>query len=453
MTIFNNTLYVSKGSGSNGIDTVYQVGTAGTLPTLATAASAPITVLPGFPTTSAKNAGATTDYPFGLWFANATTLYVADEGDGVAKDAAGSSTAGLQKWILTNGAWQLAYVLQNGLNLGQQYSIPNYPASINPATDGLRNITGQVNSNGTVTIWAVTSTESANGDQGADPNMLVSITDTLANTTAAGAANEKFTVLSTASAGEVYRGIAFAPSSTTMQNVPLVLSAATPSLPTIAQGGLAFAMGQNMAPAADEIIGPLPTDWPGASVSIKDSTGAINLAPLAYVSPDQITFQVPAGAAAGSATVTVNAPGSTQTATNVQIAAVSPGLFTVDGLSVAAAYAQLVTPSGSQTIEPAYAINQEGSYSPTPMSMGTAGDSVYLSIYATGAADAGMANITVTVNGVACKVLYAGTAGFTGVDLIVVQIPNPQSLAGSGTVPVIVTAGTLQSNAAEIVIQ
>ena len=49
LTIFNNTLYVTKGSGSNGIDTVYQVGSAGTLPTLATAAAAPITVLPGIP--------------------------------------------------------------------------------------------------------------------------------------------------------------------------------------------------------------------------------------------------------------------------------------------------------------------------------------------------------------------------------------------------------------------
>jgi len=74
----------------------------------------------------------------------------------------------------------MAYVLQNGLNLGQAYTIANYPSSINPATDGLRNITGKVNGDGTVTIWAVTSTVSANGDQGADPNMLVSITDTLA---------------------------------------------------------------------------------------------------------------------------------------------------------------------------------------------------------------------------------------------------------------------------------
>jgi hypothetical protein len=74
-----------------------------------------------------------------------------------AADAAGSTTAGLaesgswHQWRLAR--WQ--YVLQNGLNLGQQYTIANYPSSINPATDGLRNLTGKVNADGTVTIWAV----------------------------------------------------------------------------------------------------------------------------------------------------------------------------------------------------------------------------------------------------------------------------------------------------------
>jgi hypothetical protein len=67
---------------------------------------------------------------------------VADEGDGTPADATGSTTAGLQKWILANGTWKMAYVLQNGLNLGQPYTIPNYPTSLNPATDGLRNRTG-----------------------------------------------------------------------------------------------------------------------------------------------------------------------------------------------------------------------------------------------------------------------------------------------------------------------
>ena len=101
LTIFNNTLYVTKGSGSNGIDTVYQVGAAGTLPTLANAASRADHHAARLPHRLAKTAGASIDYPFGIWFANATTLYVADEGDGVARRRGhGSQTAGLQKWIL-----------------------------------------------------------------------------------------------------------------------------------------------------------------------------------------------------------------------------------------------------------------------------------------------------------------------------------------------------------------
>ena len=55
--------------------------------------------------------------------------------------------------------------------------MPGYPTGINaatnlpwaPATDGLRNITGRVNRDGTVSIWAITSTVSGSGDQGADP--------------------------------------------------------------------------------------------------------------------------------------------------------------------------------------------------------------------------------------------------------------------------------------------
>jgi hypothetical protein len=50
-TIFDNTLYVTKGSGSNGINTVYQARPpGGGLPTAATAATTRIVPLPGFPT-------------------------------------------------------------------------------------------------------------------------------------------------------------------------------------------------------------------------------------------------------------------------------------------------------------------------------------------------------------------------------------------------------------------
>ena len=211
LTIFNNTLYITKGSGSNGFDTVYQVGSQGSLPQVANAATTPITVLPGFPKTLAKNAGKNDNYPFGIWFANANTLYVADEGDGKLADATSGTSAGLQKWVNIYGTWVRQYVLQNGLNLGQPYSVANYPTTLNPATGGLRNITGRVNGDGTVTIWALTSTVSTNGDPGADPNKLVAITDVLANTDPAVAATEQFTTLRTAAAGEILRGVAFAP--------------------------------------------------------------------------------------------------------------------------------------------------------------------------------------------------------------------------------------------------
>jgi hypothetical protein len=226
LTIFNNVLYYTKGSGGNGVNTVYFVDPTGTVCTNANGLGLPadgatlptaglayntdsaviqavgldpnnMCVLNGFPTTLKSK----TSFPFGIWFANATTLYVADEGNGTTGKtvatfygpAAAQTTAGLQKWILVSGKWQLAYTLTAGLNLGVPYTVTDYPTGNNsgtggsgfpwaPATDGLRNITGIVNGDGTVTIYAITSTISGSGDQGADPNKLVAITDTLSAT-------------------------------------------------------------------------------------------------------------------------------------------------------------------------------------------------------------------------------------------------------------------------------
>ena len=187
-------------------------------------------VLKGFPTALAKSATDASDYPFGLWFANPTTLYVADEGAGdnaysatsnSYTAAAASTTAGLQKWVYnsTAGQWQLAYTLQTGLNLGTPYTVAGYPTGINsvtglpwaPATGGLRNITGKVNPGGTVTIWGVTSTVSGGGDQGADPNKLVAVTDNLGATSLP--AYERFFTVVPARYDQVVRGVSFTPGS------------------------------------------------------------------------------------------------------------------------------------------------------------------------------------------------------------------------------------------------
>lgn len=227
LTIHDNTLYVTKGSGGNGINTVYQVGNAGALPTGTTAqlAAEPITILPGFPTGLASGVDqngnpAPVSFPFGLFFADSNTLYVCDEGDGVlvppvngnVADAASQATAGVQKWSFSNGSWHLLYILQDGLNIGISYSVAGLPAAINPATDGCRNITGRVNGDGTVEIYAVTSTVSASGDQGADPNKLVKVSDLLRATTLPTSRGlGHFRTIRSAQFGEVLRGISFAP--------------------------------------------------------------------------------------------------------------------------------------------------------------------------------------------------------------------------------------------------
>jgi len=236
LTIYNNTVYVTKGSGGNGVNTVYQLGAQGTLPTGTAAALAlvPITILPGFPTIAASDPNVA-DFPFGIFFANATTLYVCDEGDGSftapatpganVADAVTLANGGLQKWVLKNGTWTRLYVIQDGLNIGVQYGVPHYPTSLNPATGGCRNMTGRVDDDGWVTIWAITSTISANGDNGADPDKLVRVTDQLSATTLPlwnddgdndgdGYGHHhwgRFETLRTARAGEVFRGVAFAP--------------------------------------------------------------------------------------------------------------------------------------------------------------------------------------------------------------------------------------------------
>jgi len=255
VTVYNNVLYYTKGSGSNGVNTVYFVDPTGTVCTNtngdglpASGASLPISplaynpatiqtnglqpdnmcILKGFPTVSAKTPSA---YPFGIWFASPTVVYVADEGAGDPGSAtpadfytfgtsAQNPTAGLQKWIFNGTQWQPAYILTNGLELGVPYNVPGYPTGLNagpggtglpwaPATDGLRNITGQVNFDGTATIYAITSTISGSGDSGADPNKLVAITDELNATTLP--AWETFVTLKTAGSGEVLRGVAFTP--------------------------------------------------------------------------------------------------------------------------------------------------------------------------------------------------------------------------------------------------
>jgi hypothetical protein len=234
ITEYNGALYFTKGSGSNGVQTVYTVTNApqspagfvpapnsgpaagNVLPTVANAGQQAIAILNGFPTDSARAslADGTSggDYtPFALFFANDHTLYVTDEGTGDSADAA---HAGLEKWILgSNGTWTLAYTLTSGLIGKVDSNLVGYDGQYPDVTTiGLRNLTGRVNKDGTVTLWAATSTSSTSGDNGADPNRVVEITDEVTATTLTGkVASETFRTIAGPTYGTAYRGVAYVP--------------------------------------------------------------------------------------------------------------------------------------------------------------------------------------------------------------------------------------------------
>ncbi|MBV8997224.1 MAG: hypothetical protein JO287_26820, partial [Pseudonocardiales bacterium] len=231
LAIHNNVLYYTKGSGGNGVNTVYFLDTTGTacpqgvgvpatnaaLPTsgiaydptkLQTQGVTPynMCILKGFPTDLKTK----TFFPSGLWFADDNTLYVTQQGDGLAFTSANTQKpGGLQKWTRqADGSWKLAYTVQAGLNLGIPYPVKDYTGD-KPATDGLRAITGRHNADGSVTLYSVTSTISGSVDNGADPNKLVTLTDQPTATTPA--LNEAFQDLRNAQAGEVLRGVSLTP--------------------------------------------------------------------------------------------------------------------------------------------------------------------------------------------------------------------------------------------------
>jgi uncharacterized protein (TIGR03437 family) len=234
---------------------------------------------------------------------------------------------------------------------------------------------------------------------------------------------------------------------TSSGNIPLAAASVVQSLstasgyPRLAVGSFAAAYGINLAKAPVTAPGAsFPTTLGGVTVSITDSAGVTTQAPIQYVSPGQVNYVVPAGAAAGIATVTI---GSASGAAQIDI--LGPGLYSLNGTTgVAAATAALYGTDG--TITPVTLFQCSTVCTAAPMSLGGAGQTLVVTLYGTGFRNATPATAqSVTIGGVPAQILYLG-AQPTDPGLDQVNVVVPRSLAGAGEVPVVLSVGGLTAN-------
>lgn len=219
---------------------------------------------------------------------------------------------------------------------------------------------------------------------------------------------------------------------------------------TLAVESIAAAFGNGMATGTQaSSTTPLPTTLAGAGVRVRDSAGVDRTALLFYVSPTQINFQVPAGTAAGSATVSITNNGrfGAIASGTVNIANVAPGLFTADssGHGLAAAVVQRTRADGTQVFEPAIRF-EANQYLPVPIDLGPSTDQVFLVLYGAGFRfRSSLTGVTATIGGEPAQVTFAGAQGeLIGLDQANLRLPR--TLIGRGIVDVALTVDKLPAN-------
>ena len=176
------------------------------------------------------------------------------------------------------------------------------------------------------------------------------------------------------------------PTALVAQGVTVVSSASFAADYPVAPDSIASAFGTNLAASVEAAVEtPLRTTLANTSVTIIDSAGQSHDCPLFYVSPGQINFLVPPQVALGAATIQVNSGGVIQTG-QVEIAAVSTGLYTVTDLEWLSGFILQVDADGTQTLLPTVELN-DGNIVPVPLQMSPNGDesaAFYLILYGTG---------------------------------------------------------------------
>lgn len=228
--------------------------------------------------------------------------------------------------------------------------------------------------------------------------------------------------------------------SVTPVNRAATVSAASFSAEALAEKTIVAAFGVSLATSTQAAATvPLPTILAGTTVRVADSRGVERLAPLFFVSTGQVNYQIPAGTAAGAATVTIiNNEGLASVGT-VAIKPAAPAIFTLNAAGTGAAAAVDALTGMAAPFNATQANGQPSIIS--VFGTGLGGDATDVD---------GNVNVSVTarIGTQAATVLYAGRVfGLAGLNQFNLVLPGGIT---SGTHTLTLARGGVTSNAVTI---
>ena len=222
--------------------------------------------------------------------------------------------------------------------------------------------------------------------------------------------------------------------------VATVSAARYGTISSVSADSIVAAFGLGLATSLQEAVStPLPTTLAGTQVKVKDAAGTERLAPLFFVSPEQINYLIPVGTVLGPAQVTVTAGNGKVSTGTVEITPIAPGVFTANasGQDVPAADVYLFFPDNTYTTLPIKQYDQAlKKYVPVPLDFGAAGNRMFLALYGTGIKGRiDLSSVTARVGGIEAPVSFADAqGGYVGLDQINIEIPR--DLIGRGEIQV-----------------
>jgi uncharacterized protein (TIGR03437 family) len=203
-----------------------------------------------------------------------------------------------------------------------------------------------------------------------------------------------------------------------------------------------FGTGFGTATLQSGATGNWPTTLGGVGVTVNGIA-----APVYYVSPGQINFQVPwASPVSGTVGVAVTLNGGSSSSVNVPVATAAPGLFVLASKQAAVENSDFSVndPSNPAKVGSTIFAFLTGSGPVAPAAASGVPASTTTLVYAT-------ASVSATIGGLPATVSFAGLApGFIG--LVQLNIIVPTSLS-AGSYPLIVTIDGQASNAAPITLK